>query len=532
MKRTLSAFVAAAVAVTSAPGASWAGDALEFHASHELQAVHNDIRGPGRASSSLSDKWRYLEVLNLDVSGKKSGWDYGLNTGIKGTDDLRNDPKAWSLTNAQGRLSKGSHAAQLGDTFASFSQYALATPIKGGSYRFLSENSHLPEVTGVYGWAVPRWDAWWRDDQTRTVRRLGGGGRLRQTLLPDLWVAASALTAKDTERRNTTDALYNARNYTGDFSYSPIPGLTATGELSASESELSPDTASAYRKSKGTAARFELVGDGGPSRVALTYENVRPSFYSAFGSATPDRRKGKAAWRYKPAKNVTYNLGFLWFRNNLGGNSAFTTSNFKPEAAVTRTRLLPRRPFSVGDFSYRFDRKYGGTTSGADHYFNAGFRDRFKGIDSSTVLGYTRYRTKASVRNSDEIIANTSLNSRIELDDKAIRPSIAAGLWYSRDELAFTTDKVYDYSAGLGIDAPRSKVTTDFRVGQNRVIKESGESSTKVFGSLAAYWTPPLPAVWGRHTLFARGNHNGYFFSTNTRNFRETSMTFGVNTEF
>lgn len=530
MKQTISAVLAAAIA--ACPGTSWASEAFEFHASHEFSAVHNDIEGPGRASSSLSDRWRYLDVLNLNASGKKAGWDYGLNTGIKGTDDLRNDPKSWSLTNAQGRLSNGMHTVQVGDTFESYSQYALATPLKGASYRFQKEGSYLPEVSGVFGWAVPRWDAWWRDEQTRTVRRQGGGGRIKQTVLRELWVAGSVLTAKDGDRQNTSDALYNARNYTGDFSYSPIPGLTATGELSSSESEMSPDTTSAYRKSKGSASRLELVGDGGPSRVALTYENVRPSFYSAFGSATPDRRKGKATWRYKPTKRWTFNFGFLWFRNNLGGNSAFTTSSFKPEASVSRTRLLPGRPFSAGDFSYRFDRKYGGSTSGADHYFNTGFRDRFGPVDSNTTLGYTRYRTKAAVRDSDEIVLNTSLNSRIELDDKALRPSAAAGVWYSRDELALTTDKIYDYSLGLGIDAPGSKVTSDFRVGSNRVVKETGESSSKLFGSGALYWKPPFKESWGSHTLFARGTYNGYSFSTNARNFREKSVSIGVTTEF
>ncbi|TPW20775.1 MAG: hypothetical protein FD126_1350 [Elusimicrobia bacterium] len=527
MKRTLRAALALALCAPPVRAAE-----REVHLNHEFAATHNDVTGRGAASSSLTGGWRYIDTLIINASGKAAGWSYGLNTGIKVTDDLRNDPKTWSLTNAQGRVARGAHTVMLGDTFESYSQYALATPLKGASYRFGSENPWLPEVTGVYGVAVPRWDSFWRETGVATVRRQGGGARVKQALSSDAWVGVSALTAKDLERKNTTDSLYNAKNLTFDASYNPIPGLTASAEHSVSKSQFSADDSVAYRDSKGLASRLELVGDGGPSRVALVYENVRPSFYSAFGSATPDRRKFKGSWRYKPVKRLTLNSSLLWFRNNLDGRLSGTTKSWKPELSATLLKPLPSRAFSAVDFAYRFDRRYGTSQSSSDHYFSAGYRDRVRSVDSNTTLGYTRYRTKAAVRDSDEVLANTSLNSRIEAGDYALRPSAQAGFWYSRDELAFTTDKMYDYSVGIGFDAPLARLTSDVRAGENTLKKEAGDSSTKTFASAAVYWKPPFPAKYGTHTLFARGLFNGYAFSTDSRNFRETSVTCGVSTEF
>ncbi len=61
--------------------------------------------------------------------------DYNFNLGAKGTDDKRNDIQPFSLTNMQGRFTNKVHTLTIGDTFESFSQYALNTAVKGASYR-------------------------------------------------------------------------------------------------------------------------------------------------------------------------------------------------------------------------------------------------------------------------------------------------------------------------------------------------------------------------------------------------------------
>ncbi len=527
MKRTAAILLAALCAPAAARAAA------EFHASNELSLTQNDLSGPGKSASALTKGLNYLELLNVSGSGSRAGWDYGYTAGGKATDDPRSDVKHVSLTNLQGRAAKGAHALTLGDVFESFSQYALATSLKGGSYRFRKEGSALPQVTGVFGWAYPRWDSLWKDPLTRVPDRQAAGLRVRQEFAGDLWAGLSAVSAKDTGRVNASDALYDAKNYTFDFNYAPIPGLTADGEYSKADSRQSPSAGAAKISANGTAARLQLVGDADPSRVSLEYENVEPDFYSALGAASPDRRKVKAKWRYKYTKQVTVTSGLLWYRNNLDGNQAAgTTRNWKPELSAAIKRPFASRPASFADLSYKFDRKYGAGSSGADHYLNANYRDRFGGLDSDTNLGYTLYRTKTAVRDAKELTFNTSLSARRQLGGVTLRPSVSLGTWYSRDELAETTDKLYEYSLGLGCDAPAANLTGDLRLGSNMLRKETGDDSDKFFASLGAYWRPKLLAALNESTLFLRAGYNDYSFTTTARNFREKSVTVGLNTAF
>jgi hypothetical protein len=519
--------LAAAAAALASP--AWA----EFHASNELSATYNETAGPGKASSSLTKGLNYLEVLGLYGSGTRGNWTYSYTAGAKATDDERNDAKRLSLTNLQGRAVNGAHTLAVGDVFESFSQYSLATALKGGSYRFSKEGSRLPEVTGVFGWAYPRWDSAWKDPRTRTVNRQAAGLRVKQSVNGDLWAAVSAVSAKDTGRVSAADALYDAKNYTFDFNYIPMPGLTADGEYSKADSKQSPSAGAARTSASGEAYRLQLVGDADPSRVSLEYENVEPDFFSALGSASADRRKFKARWRYKRSKQVTFTSGLLWYRNNLDGNTAAgTTRNWRPEIGAAIKKPFASRPYSFADLSYKFDRKFGGGSSGADHYLNANYRDRLGELDSDSNLGYTLYRTETDVRDAREVNFNTSLSARYEAKSVVLRPSVNLGTWYSRDELADAADKLYEYSLGLGCEAPEANLTGDLRLGSNMLRKETGDDSDKFFASLSAYWRPKLLEALNDSTVYLRAGYNDYTFGTASRNFREKSVTLGLNTAF
>ncbi len=529
MNRTAAALFLAFVT----PSAAQQDQEAEFHASNEFSVVSNAIEGDGKAASSLTKGFNYLDVLNVYGSGTRGSWTYSYTAGGKATDDIRNDAKHLSLTNLQARASDKVHTLAVGDVFESFSQYALATSLKGASYRYAKQDSKLPEVTGVFGWAYPRWDSVWKDPVTRTVNRQAAGLRVKENFNGDLWAGLSAVSGKDTGRINPTDPLYDAKNYTLDFNYVPMPGLTADGEFSKADSAQTPSAGAAQVSANGTAAHFELVGDADPSRVSVEYENVEPDFYSALGSATPDRRKVKAKWRYKASKQVTVTSGLLWYRNNLDASSAAgTVRNWKPEISAAVKKPFASRRYSYADLSYKFDRKYGGGSSGADHYMNANYRDRFGPLDSDTNLGYTLYRTKTAVRDAKELNFNTSLNSRHQLSSVVLKPSVNLGTWYSRDELADTTDKLYEYSLGLGCEAPAASLTGDVRFGQNMLRKETGDDSAKFFAALSAYWRPKLLASIKESTVFLRADFNDYTFSTTSRNFREKSVTLGLNTAF
>jgi len=507
----------------------------EFHASNEFSVVHNEISGAGKSASSLSKGLNYLEVLNLYGNGAKGAWNYNYTVGAKATDDDRADSKRVSLTNIQGRATNNIHTITVGDVFESFSQYALAAPLKGGSYRFMKDGTKLPEFTAAMGWAYPRWDSVWKDPVNRTINRQAAGLRLKQNINSDFWAGLSAVSAKDTGRITAADALYDAKNYTLDLNYVPMPGLTMSGEHSMSDAGLSASEGVAEVSAKGNATRVELVGDADPSRVSVEYENVEPDFYSALGSASPDRRKVKTRWRYKHTKQVTFTSGLLWYRNNLNaGKAAGTTRNWKPEISAAIKKPFASRPYSFADISYKFDRKYGAGSSGADHYMNANYRDRLGGLDSDTNLGYTLYKTKTAVRDAKEVNFNTSVNSRHQVKSVVLKPSINLGTWYSKDELAEETDKLYEYSLGLGFEAPDANLTSDLRFGRNMLRKSAAgtDDSDKFFAALNAYWRPKLMAKLNDSTIFLRTGYNDYAFTTTTRNFREKSVTVGLNTSF
>lgn len=503
--------------------------AHEFHASNEFALVHNDISGPGKASSSLTQGLNYLEVLNIYGNGKTAGgWAYNYAVGGKVTDDRTYDAKTVSLVNANARAAKGAHTLTAGDTFESFSQYALATALKGGSYKFARQDSYLPEVTAVVGWAYPRWDSAWKDPETRSIQRRGTGVRVKQPITSNLWAAASYVDTKDTKPLSPTDELYDGHNATVDFGYAPIPGLSLSGERSQSNFEETTSGISA----KGSATRVEIIGDADPSRVTLEYENVDPEFYSTLGSATSDRRKFKGKWRYKASPRITVTPGLLWFRDNLNGAKTETTRNWKPELGVAIKRPFASRPRSHADLSYRFDRSYGGATSAADHTLNANYRDRHGPVDSDTNVNYTLYSTKVDVRDASEINFNTTLSGRHAGPSWVWKPSLKLGVWQSNDDLSNLTDNIYEYSAGLGMEVPKSNLTGDLRFGQNMLRKEGGDDSDRLFATFAAYWRPHLIAQWMDSTLFLRANYNDFGYTTTSRNYREKSVGLGLNTSF
>ncbi len=510
--------------------ASPAYAAREFHFSNEFAITYNDVTGPGQASSSLSEGAHFLNVLGLNGSGDLEQFTYTYLLGLKLTDDRRNDPKNISLTNLQARLTNKIHTFTAGDTFEAFSQYSLSTALKGVSYKYFNEAKNTPEVTLVYGYAYPRWDSLWRDSTTRMIQRRALGARIKYNITPELAAGASIVRSDDSKRINDADPLYENTVLEFDMEYKPIPGLTLRGEAAFNDTDLEPSRNAAHSKPDGNAFKLEAIGDGAPSRVTLEFERVSPDFVTLLGSATPDREKFKARWKYKAGKTVTITTGFLWYRNNLDDQLAFTTQHYKPEIGVTVKRLFGRQ-YASADLAYKFNRKYGGDTSTSDHIMTLNYRDRFGIFDSDTNLGYTIYDTKTGIRDSREFIFNTSLNSRHTVGKVIIKPSVYLGAWKAEDELKDVTDRIYEYSLGIGIDVPEMKITSNFKIGQNRLEKEETgtNDSQKTFANLSVYYRPKALAGLNQGMLFLRCLINDFKYSTGSMNFRENSITAGLN---
>lgn len=502
----------------------------EIHGSNDFSITYNDVTGPGAdRQSSLTEGIRYLEILNLFGNGRLGEFDYNWTIGAKATDDRRNDQKNFSLTNLQGRFTNKVHTFTMGDTFESFSQYALNTAVKGASYKFVSEEPMIPEISILYGVAYSRWDNMWGVSATE---RQAIGGKIKQKLGSDFWIGFSGVQTID-HVRVMGNELVDEQTYTVDFEYRPIPGLTIHGESSWADGGISRN--GQYDEFSGNASKLSAIGDGGPSRVTLEYERVEPDYRTMLGSATPDREKAKAKWRYKYTKNLTITTAMLWYRNNLEDQIGFTTDHYKPEIGLTIKRPFNRQ-YAVADISYKLDHTYSRNVNTVDQFINTSYRDRFGFVDSDTNFGIILYDTK-SVRRAQEFTYNTSLFSRHTVGKVVLKPSIYLGGWTSNEELMApqATDQIYEYSAGLGIDIPAVKITSNFKIGENRLEKEVGTDTTKTFANLNIYWRPEmLTKLQGM--LYARASVNDFRYdpnaTTGSQNFRENSCTGGISLQF
>jgi len=520
------------------------GKQTEVHFNNEFSYTYNDVSGPaGDDSSSLTRGMRYLNIFGLNILGKDKELEYNFNFGFKATDDRRNDIKTISPTTIYGRMTNKIHTITAGDAFESFSQYSLSTAVKGVSYRYFNEQKRLPEVTFVYGFVLPRWDTIWGGIETKAIERNAIGARIKHNITPDLSTGISFTQAKDRPgtRITETDPIYTSNNYTIDAEYRPIPGLTIRGEMSKSRTSVSPSSTAGINEDRkhGTATKIEAIGEGGPSRASIEYEKVSTEFDALLGSATPDREKIKGKWRYNMTKRLILNLGFLWFRDNLDGQKTYRTDSYTPELGITIKNFLSRST-ATADITYKFDRKYGSgsgsSTSTADHILALNYKDSFGPVDSDANFGYTIYSTEHNQRNSKEYTYNLLLNSRHNVGDYVLKPLVYLDGMTMRDDLILETDKIYEYSFGMGLEMPKLKLTSDVKIGQNRLEKtQSGTDNTeRTFANLNIYYKPSLfnRLKLQDGMLFLRAFINNYRFSTQSRNFRENSITLGCNIQY
>ncbi|MCX7641531.1 MAG: hypothetical protein N2Z20_02720 [Elusimicrobiales bacterium] len=495
----------------------------ETHFSNELQLYNNDISGNGKLQSSLTEGFSYINIFNLYGNGEKEVFNYSYNIGIKITDDSKNDIKNISLTNLQGNFIKDYHIFNFGDIFENFSQYTLATSLKGISYKFLKQNSKLPKIYAIFGNPYPRWDSFWNEPKTKVTKRQVYGLKIKENI-GDLEIGGNYLNSKDVELVNENQK-FRTSNYSVDFNYIILDGLNLNGEFAKSNG----DEKISNKSLNGKALRLEAVGDAEPSRVSIEYENIEPDYTSLLGSAISDRRKIKAKWKYKYSNLVNLNSSLLYYRDNLTNQKKQTTYTYRPEISLSIKKVFSSRPLSYANISYKFDRKYG-PASQKDHYFNINYQDKFKDIENDTNIGYTTYKTDPNKRNSSEINFNTSFLKRIDKNDSTITPSLNLGSWYSKDELSNTTDKIYEYSMGLIYEKIQASFNIDFKMGQNFLKKQNSQDSEKTFALINCYYKTRM--INYDSTIFLKIAYNNYNFSINSNDFREKSITFGVNTSF
>ena len=451
-----------------------------------------------------------------------------------------NDLKKASITNLNFKVKSKDHLLNAGDTLQEISQYTLNTGLKGLSYNFAREGSSLPEISLVYGIAYPRWDNVFGVGYgtNYALERKVWGAKIRKEVVENLQVALNATGTLDRNQLTPADQAYgHTYVYSTDLEYKPIPGLTIISETAFSRTFNALAAEANPINSSGYAQRIQATGDKDPSKVVLEYERVSPLFLTLVGSASPDREKVKATWAYKATDKVTTNMTLLWFHDNLEGQkTAGTTYYFLPDIGVTVTELLGRKTAALS-LGYKID--YNERMNAMvkhDNIFTANYKDKFYFIDSDTNFAYNAFKAGAdSPGRTNEITANTLLGSTFTVQLFEISPVAQLGVFNSKNELAGTEDRTYETSAGVGINIPTMKITSNFKGGKNRMLKEVGDSSSKSFATASINWKPEALAKSAQLEelmIYVKYSYNGMSFTTSGKSFREDSSTIGLNFQF
>jgi len=490
------------------------------------QVSYNDITGPGKASSSLSQGVRHFENLGINVRGSKNDLKYQLNVSGRATNDERVDPIFVALTSLQARFEYKNHFLNTGDIFESFSQYSLNTSLKGASYKYNNNSGRYPEISAVFGSAYPRWESWFRNEKARALNRTAYGANVKQEVTDTLKFGITALKSDDSQRITDTDPLYNNTLYSLDGEYRPIPGLSISGEFAMSQTELEANSTATKTSYNGNAFKLEIVGDEDPSRVVLGYERVNPEFESLLGSSIKDRERASARWRYKYTPNTTFDSRFTWYRNSLNDTSN-STNNYKPEIGVNIKRIFDRK-YSNLNFNIKLDQKNSSANNSSDYFTDLGYRDRFIGLDVDAGAGFTSYNVDKNTRETLDYSGRLSVSTRKSFEKVILKPALNASSNYIDDHINNTTDKIFEYSIGLGVDLPDSKLTSNFKFGQNVLKASAGDDADSLFLNAGIYYRPDVFFGIKDCTLFARAMMNDFAFQTDTRNFNEKSFSMGI----
>jgi len=507
-------------------GILYAKDDFLYKFKNDFYLQHNEVTGNSPSSSTLTEGLSYYNLFTLYTKGNLGDIKYKLNIGVKVTDDRGKDIKDVSLFNLSGTINKDAHTLDLGDYMRSFSKYSMSSALKGGAYTYDNE---IDRVDLIYGIAYSRWDNFWSNEVDSTKREVFGA-RYSRKFTDNLSASFDIVNTDDSNDVISGIPLYETTLYTINSTYRPIKGLKLYGEYSFSNSNTK-DAANPDKKD-GVAIFLQATGNKNPSRVRLEYERVSPDFKTVTGSATPDREKAKATWRYKITKMLTLNTGFLWFRDNIENTKTATTNTYRPNIGVTFKRLFDRK-YSTLDLNYKLNIIDNSVNKTTDNIYDLNYQDRFGIFHTNTNLNYNLYDTNNDIRSQKEFKFNTTINTRHSFDDLVLKPSLMLGTWNMNDELTINGDnEFYQASIGLGVSIPRKKISSTLRIGKNKSTRDTGDNMDKMFGSFDLYWKLGKVEPFKNVMVYYKTYINDYSYTTVTNDYQELSMTLGFKMSF
>lgn len=518
-----------------------AAHANELTIENDFSVTKNTISGPGADNSSLTRGFRYAnewKVASLKQTGDK---ETSFQFTLKATNDRAIDSQTLSLTNFEFKSKNKTQTTMIGDVYNSFADYSFSSAVKGFSYRYYDEEKKGPELTVTYGYMYPRWDNFWGGISQKVIERKVLGTRIRQDFSDTFWAGINFVHTKDNNRVTGTDDLWSGSNYTVDWEYRNPVDMAFHGESSFSQmtKNSTSDWGVTYSDSKhnGFAHKINMLKEGSPSRLEVEYEIVSPQFETFVGSAIKDREKVKAKWRNKLNDNTSIRINTLWFHDKVNDDSTAMnrTTNHSPEVGFIFKSPWGREDAFL-DVGFRMDRRYGGVSgeNTKDHHIIVNYQDKIGEFETDTNLIYTKYNTTYSDNTgnnrSHEFTYNTALSMRRETKNYILQPAIYWGFWDAYNELVGKREKAYETSLGLGVNTKDSLLTSNIKVGQKHMVKESGNANW--FANVTLEYKAPFLAK-RNGKVYVKAFINDYKFDSATNNnYRETSITTGFTMAF
>ena len=127
------------------------------------------------------------------------------------------------------------------------------------------------------------------------------------------------------------------------------------------------------------------------------------------------------------------------------------------------------------NFNIKLDQKNSAVNNSSDYFTDLGYRDRFIGLDIDAGAGFTSYNVDKNTRETLDYSGRLSVSTRKSFEKVILKPSINASSNYIDDNINNTTDKIFEYSIGLGVDLPDSKLSSNFKFGQNILKAAAGD---------------------------------------------------------
>ncbi len=498
--------------------------ASNLEISNELSFYLNSISGDGKSASAYDDGLKLQDIVTIFKEGKNKWGNYSYNMSFLATNDESIDPKKFILNNLSAKVSNKKRTITVGDIYDFFSQYSLTSTLKGISYKRL-KNSKGIAYTMSTGFAYARWDSFYGDSSVKTIPRKVVGGRVSGIKIGhNTKVALNSVIVRDGDPRTKNDKKFETQMISGDWKYHPFKGLDITGESAIANGKIDEKNSKTA-----TAHKIKMVGDGQGLRGVIEIERVGSYFDNPVGGAIKDRLKYKTTWRYKKNRLLWYQIGMLWFRNNLDGQLANTTESLRPSFKINKKRVFHRRHSNMA-FSYNLTMRKNSLTEQKNHFLALTYSDRFKKrFRFNSNVGYNIFSTKKSITDQKQWMFDVGISTRKNFSNYSLKPFFKIAKWITEDDLALSTDKSTNYSLGTSVSWYKYDLDATISIGKYGLDREKGDDSDRVFFNLDANYAPKYLEKYWNSTLICSASYSKYSFTNSSQDFKETRILVGIN---